>query len=46
MSNMSVMNRDNDMVLEPVAIVVVAEAVNESNNVGASSTTQQSNTTM
>ena len=46
MSNMSVMDRDNDMVLEPVAIVVVAEAVNESNNVGTSSTTQQSNTTM
>ena len=43
---MSAMDRDDDMVLEPVAIVVVAEAVNESNSVGASSTMQQSNTTM
>ena len=46
MSNMSAMDGDNDMVSEPVTIVVVAEAVNESNNVSTSSTTQQSNTTM
>ena len=29
MSNMSAMDGDDDMVLEPVAIVVVAEAVND-----------------
>ena len=46
MSNMSAMDGDNDTVLEPVTIVVVVEAVNESNNVSASLTTQQSNTTM
>ena len=46
MSNMSAMDGDNDMVLETVTIVVVVEAVNESNNVGTSSTMQQSNTTM
>ena len=46
MSNMSAMDGDNDMVSEPVTIVVVAEAVNESNNVSTSLTTQQSNTTM
>ena len=46
MSNMSVMDGDNDLVLEPVAIVVVVEAVNESNNIAASLTMQQSNTTM
>ena len=43
---MSAMDGDDDTVSEPVAIVVVAEAVNESNNVGTSSTMQQSNTTM
>ena len=46
MSNMSAMDGDDNMVLEPVAIVVVVEAVIESNNVGTSSTMQQSNTTM
>ena len=46
MSNMLAMDADDDMVSEPVTIVVVAEAVNGSNNIGASSTTQQSNTTM
>ena len=43
---MSAMDGDDDMGLEPVTIVVVVEAVDGSNNVGASSTTQQSNTTM
>ena len=43
---MSAIEEDNDRVLEPVTAVVVAEAVNESNNVGISSTAQQSNTTM
>ena len=46
MSNMSAMDGDDDMVSEPVAVVVVAEAVDGSNNVGALLTTQQSNTTM
>ena len=46
MSNMSVMDGDDDMVSEPLTVVVVVEAVNESNNVGSSSTMQQSNTTM
>ena len=46
MSNMSAMDRDDEMVSEPVAEVVVAEAVDGSNNIGALSTTQQSNTTM
>ena len=46
MSNRSAMDADNDMVSEPVAIVVVAEAVDGSNNVGALATTQQSNKTM
>ena len=46
MSNMSALEEDDDTVLEPVATVVVAEAVNESNNVGISSTMQQSNTRM
>ena len=46
MSNMLAIEEDNDTVSEPVATVVVAEAVNESNNIGVSSTTQQSNTTM
>ena len=43
---MSAIKEDDDTVLEPVATVVVAEAVNESNNVGVSSNMQQSNTTM
>ena len=43
---MSAVEEDNDTVLEPVAAVVVVEAVNESNNVGVSSTMQQSNTRM
>ena len=46
MSNMSVVEEDNDTVSEPVAAVVVVEAVNDSNNVGISSTMQQSNTRM
>ena len=46
MSNMSVVEEDDDTVLEPVTAVVVAEAVNESNNIGVSSTMQQSNTRM
>ena len=46
MSNMWAMDGDDDMVSEPVAVVVVAEAVDGSNNVGALLTTQQSNTTM
>ena len=45
MSNMLAMDGDDTMVLEPVTIVVVVEAVDGSNNVGASSNTQQSNTT-
>ena len=43
---MSAVEEDNDTVSEPVATVVIVEAVNKSNNVGISSTTQQSNTTM
>ena len=43
MSNMSAIERD-DTVSEPVAVVVVVEAVDGSNNVGALLTTQQSNT--
>ena len=46
MSNMSAMEEDNDTVSEPGAAVVVAEAVNKSNNVSISSTMRQSNTTM
>ena len=46
MSNMSAMDTDDDMVSEPVNAIVVAEAVDGSNNVGASVTTQQSNKTM
>ena len=46
MSNMLAMEEDDDTVSEPVAAVVVVEAVNESINIGVSSTMQQSNTTM
>ena len=46
MSNMSAMGTDNDMVSEPVAMIVVAEAVDGSNNIGTLATTQQSNKTM
>ena len=46
MSNMSVDKEDNDTVSEPVAAVVVAEAVNESNNASVSLTMQQYNTRM
>ena len=46
MSNMSAMDADDDMVSEPVTIVVVAEAVDGSINIGTSATTQQSNKTM
>ena len=46
MSNMSAIDADDDMVSEPVAMVVVVEAVDGSINIGASATTQQSNKTM
>ena len=46
MSNMSAMDADNDMVSEPVATIVVAEAVDGSNNIGTLANTQQSNKTM
>ena len=46
MPNMSTMDGDDDTVLDPVAIVVVVEPVNKSDNVGATSTTQQPNTTI
>ena len=46
MSNMSAMDADDDTVSEPVTMIVVAEAVDGSNNVGALVTTQQSNKTM
>ena len=46
MSNMSAMDTDNDTVSEPVTVIVVAEAVDGSNNVGALATTQESNQTM
>ena len=46
MSNMSAIDGDDDTILEPVTAVVVAEAVNESNNISTSSSMQQSNTTM
>ena len=46
MSNMLAMDADNDTVSEPVTTIVVAEAVNGSNNIGASVTTQQSNKTI
>ena len=46
MSNMSAMDADNDMVSEPVTMIVVSEAVDGSNNVGTLVTTQQSNKTM
>ena len=43
---MSTMDGDNDTVLDSVATVVIAEPVNESDNVGAASTMQQPNTTI
>ena len=43
---MSTMDRDDDTVLDSVAAVVIVEPANESNNVGATSTTQQPNTTI
>ena len=46
MSNMSAMDADDDMVSEPIPMIVVAEAVDGSNNIDASATTQQSNRTM
>ena len=46
MSKMSAMDADDDTVSEPVAVVVVAEAVDGSNNVGTLGTTRQSNKTM
>ena len=44
MPNMSTMDGDNHTVLDPVDIVVVAEPINKSDNVGATLTTQQPNT--
>ena len=46
MSNMSAMDADDDMVSEPVSMIVAAEAVDGSNNIGTLATTQQSNKTM
>ena len=46
MPNMSTMDGDDNTVSDSVDIVVVAEPVNESDNVGATSTTQQTNTTI
>ena len=46
MPNMSTMDGDDDTVSDTVAIVVIVEPVNESDNVGATSTTQQPNTTI
>ena len=46
MPNMLTMDGDNDTVSDPVAVVVIAEPVNESDNVGATSMTQQPNTTI
>ena len=46
MPNMSTMDGDDDTVSDPVAVVVIAEPVNESDNVGATSMTQQPNTTI
>ena len=46
MSNMSALDADNDMVSEPVAMIVVAEAVDGSNNIGTLANTPQSNKTM
>ena len=43
---MSTMDGDDDTVSDSVATVVIAEPANESNNVGATSTTQQPNTTI
>ena len=43
MPNMSTMDGDNDTISDPVAVVVVAEPVNESDNVGATSMMQQPN---
>ena len=46
MPNMSMVDGDNDTVSDSAAIVVVAEPVNESDNVGATSTMQPPNTTI
>ena len=46
MPNMLTMDGDDDTVSDPVAVVVVAELINESDNVGATLTTQQPNTTI
>ena len=43
---MSTMDGDDDTVSDSVATVVIAEPVNESDNVGAASTTPQTNTTI
>ena len=43
---MSTMDGDDDTVSDSVAIVVIAEPANESDNVGATSTAQQPNTTI
>ena len=43
---MLTMDGDDDTVSDSVAAVVIAEPANESDNVGAASTTQQPNTTI
>ena len=44
--NMLTMDGDDDTVSDSVSVVVVAEPANESDNVGATSMTQQPNTTI
>ena len=44
MPNMSTMDGDDDTVSDSVAIVVIVEPVNESDNVGATLMTEQPNT--
>ena len=44
--NMSTIDGDDDTVSDSVAIVVIAEPANESNNVGATLMMQQPNTTI
>ena len=46
MPNMLMMDGDDNTLLDPVAVVVVVEPVTKSDNVGATSTTQQPNTTI
>ena len=44
MPNISMMDGDDNTVLDPVDVLVVAEPINKSENVGATSMTQQPNT--